>query len=66
MVSRDVEPYTVVGGVPAVLIKPRFRRDTARALAALAWWDWPHDLLKERLESFCGTAEAIVALWSAP
>lgn len=64
VVSRDVEPYTVVGGVPAVPIKRRFDPATAQALQALAWWDWDHDLIRERLESFSGSAEAFVARWT--
>ena len=35
------------------------------ALQALAWWDWDHALLKERLESFSGSAEAFVERWGA-
>jgi len=43
VVTRDVSPYTVVGGVPAREIKRRFSEDQAAALQAMAWWDWPRD-----------------------
>ncbi|MEL6451882.1 MAG: DapH/DapD/GlmU-related protein [Pseudomonadota bacterium] len=41
VVTRDVAPYTVVGGVPARQIKRRFTQAQAEALQAIAWWDWP-------------------------
>ncbi|WP_106755018.1 DapH/DapD/GlmU-related protein [Pannonibacter carbonis] len=49
VVSKDVEPYTIVGGVPARLIKRRFSEAQAEALQAIAWWDWSHDALKAAL-----------------
>lgn len=47
VVTRDVAPYTIVAGAPAKPLRPRFPVDTARRLAALAWWDWPLDRLFE-------------------
>ncbi|MGR3434705.1 MAG: DapH/DapD/GlmU-related protein [Shimia sp.] len=41
VVTRDVAPYTVVGGVPARQIKRRFTEAQAEALQRMAWWDWP-------------------------
>lgn len=38
VVTRDVAPYTVVGGVPARLIRPRFDAATVARLQAAAWW----------------------------
>ena len=43
VVSRDVAPYTVVGGVPARLIKRRFSEEQAEALQEIAVWDWPRE-----------------------
>jgi phosphonate metabolism protein (transferase hexapeptide repeat family) len=47
VVTRDVEPYTIVAGAPAKLLRPRFPAGIARRLAALAWWDWPLERLFE-------------------
>lgn len=52
VVSRDVAPYTIVGGVPARLIRQRFGRGIGERMDALAWWDWPHGKLFEALEEF--------------
>ena len=50
VVTKNVEPYTIVGGVPATVIRRRFSEELAQDLIDLAWWDWPHELLAERLE----------------
>ncbi len=39
VVTKDVQPYTIVGGVPAILIKNRFDEDTIHFLQNLRWWD---------------------------
>jgi phosphonate metabolism protein (transferase hexapeptide repeat family) len=52
VVSRDVEPYTVVAGVPARPIRRRFPESVAAQLIAVAWWDWPRELLEERFAEF--------------
>ncbi|MDF0600717.1 DapH/DapD/GlmU-related protein [Psychromarinibacter sp. C21-152] len=49
VVSKDVAPYTIVGGVPAWAIRRRFSEDQAEALQAIAWWDWSHDALRAAL-----------------
>lgn len=52
VVARDVAPYTIVGGNPARPIRARFPEPIAERLMALAWWDWPHELLRVRLADF--------------
>ncbi len=52
VVSRDVAPYTIVGGVPARAIRKRFDEPVAESLRRIAWWDWPDELIFERLADF--------------
>lgn len=39
-VTKDVEPYTIVGGIPAKLIRKRFSDEEVRQLLQIRWWDW--------------------------
>lgn len=41
LVTKDVAPYSVVGGTPAKLIKYRFSENTITQLLDIKWWDWP-------------------------
>lgn len=52
VVSRDVEPYTIVGGVPAKTIRRRFEPEVAARMRKLAWWDWDHEYLHRALADF--------------
>jgi phosphonate metabolism protein (transferase hexapeptide repeat family) len=52
VVSRDVAPYTIVGGVPARLIRERFPAPVAERFQRLGWWDWNHDALFAALDDF--------------
>jgi hypothetical protein len=52
VVSKDVAPYMIVGGVPAKPIRERFPKAVADRLQALAWWDWDHASLRAALDDF--------------
>ncbi len=52
VVTKDVPPYTVVGGVPAREIKKRFTPEQIEQLLQLRWWDKPISWLKENAHSF--------------
>jgi chloramphenicol O-acetyltransferase type B len=41
LVTKDVAPYEIVGGVPARHIRWRFSEEIRAGLLATAWWDWP-------------------------
>jgi phosphonate metabolism protein (transferase hexapeptide repeat family) len=52
IVTKDVAPYTIVAGVPAVKVRDRQPPAIAERMIALAWWDWSHARLRETLEDF--------------
>lgn len=52
IVTKDVEPYTIVVGVPAKPLRDRFPRAVAEKLLDIAWWDWPREDLEDRFEDF--------------
>ena len=52
VVTRDVPGYTIAAGVPAKPIKRRFSEKHEEKLELIAWWDWAHEQLAERLEDF--------------
>lgn len=60
VVTRDVEPYAIVGGNPAEVIRYRFDAATRSRLLEIAWWDWDVAVLTRNLEAVCsGDMEAL-------
>ena len=49
VVTKDVPPYTIVGGTPAKEIRKRFDQDVIEQLLILKWWDWPVDKIRSCL-----------------
>lgn len=52
VVTKDVSPFMIVAGCPAVPLRSRFDPRTIDRLLALAWWDWSHDRLRVALQDF--------------
>ena len=50
VVTKDVAPYTIVAGVPAKLLRPRFPEAIAEKLMQIAWWDWERATLEQRFD----------------
>jgi len=53
VVTKDVEPYSIVGGNPARLIRKRFDDKTIQRLLEIRWWDWPMEKINENLHLIC-------------
>lgn len=52
VVTKDVPPYTIVGGVPAHTIRRRFDDATIALLQKLQWWNWPVERIRASLPYF--------------
>jgi phosphonate metabolism protein (transferase hexapeptide repeat family) len=52
VVTKDVAPYTIVGGNTAHLIRRRYPEPVAEAMMDLAWWDWDNATLRAALPDF--------------
>lgn len=50
VVTKDVPPYTIVGGVPAKRIRKRFPEKTISELLKLKWWDWTFKKISQNME----------------
>lgn len=50
LVTKDVPPYTIVGGNPAREIRKRFDQETIEILLKIRWWDWDAEKITENLD----------------
>lgn len=64
LVTKDVEPYTLVGGNPAKPIRRRFNDADIALLQAMQWWDWPLPRLQAAMPLLCaGDIAALHQHW---
>jgi acetyltransferase-like isoleucine patch superfamily enzyme len=48
VVTKNVDPYAIVAGVPAKFIRCRFPKEVVQKFLQLKWWDWPDEKIFER------------------
>jgi acetyltransferase-like isoleucine patch superfamily enzyme len=53
VVTKDVAPYTIVGGNPARPLKTRFEQPSIDALLRIRWWDWPEERVLAHVDQLC-------------
>ena len=64
VVTRDVDPYTIVGGNPATVIRKRFDDATIHELLTIAWWNWDQVTITQHLTAICsGDIVALRQAW---
>ncbi len=51
LVTKDVPPYTIVGGVPAKTIRKRFDDAAIAKLLQMQWWDWPREKIAAHIDA---------------
>ena len=49
LVTKDVAPYTIAGGVPARAIRTRFPEETVKKLMKIQWWNWDEAIIQKNL-----------------
>ena len=49
LVTKDVLAYSIIGGVPAKIIRKRFSEDIINELEILKWWDWPKQKIAQNI-----------------
>jgi len=54
VVTKDVEPYSIVGGNPAREIRKRFSDEEIKELLEIRWWDWPIEKITEHVQQLTG------------
>ncbi|MGI9625683.1 MAG: CatB-related O-acetyltransferase [Longimicrobiales bacterium] len=53
VVTKDVEPFAIVGGNPSQLIRYRFDEETRERLTQIAWWDWNAEKITRNVAAIC-------------
>lgn len=53
VVTKDIPPYSIVGGVPARILKYRYSDKDIQILLTIKWWNWDINLIKEKSDLFC-------------
>ena len=63
IVTKDVSPYSIVGGNPAKLIKKRFSEEEIALLLDIAWWDWELEKITQHVQDLTsGNVESLIKI----
>ena len=62
IVVKDIPPYSIVGGVPAKIIRKRFSDSEISELLQLKWWFWAQEKIKENVEKFSNVSDFLEEL----
>jgi acetyltransferase-like isoleucine patch superfamily enzyme len=64
VVTRDVEPYSIVAGSPAKIINHRYNPDQINKLLKIAWWNWDEKKIIENLDYMYGDVDKFIEKFS--
>lgn len=66
VITRDVEPYAIVAGNPAKVIRMRFPEEQVQMLLEMRWWDWPMPAIEGAMLLLCsGDIRKLYSYWNS-
>lgn len=66
VITRDVEPYAIVAGNPAKVIRMRFPEEQVQMLLEMRWWDWPMPAIEGAMPLLCsGDIRKLYSYWNS-
>jgi len=63
VVTHDVPPYAIVGGVPAKILRYRYTREQILKLLKIAWWNWPEERIVKNMDYFYGKVQTFIDIF---
>ncbi|XVN43089.1 MAG: acetyltransferase [Candidatus Rickettsia vulgarisii] len=54
MVTKDLPPYSIVGGNPSKIIRKRFPDTIINELVLIKWWDWDYEKITRNIKAIVG------------
>lgn len=63
IITKDVPDYAIVVGVPARILRFRYKENQISSLNRIKWWDWPDELIRERYYDFYKPIDEFIKLY---